>query len=158
MVPLIGLQTWYDDYMLVVGGRGPAAVISICLLAASLMSGCSTSDGLTTVLIDPGHYSAYHCDGLVARLKALQAREQELSNLMARASEGGGGALIGNLTYRADYENTVGQEKVLRRTAAEKNCDLTAPLPPGAPAPAAVDNSVGSPSDAFCGSGRRRSC
>jgi hypothetical protein len=71
-------------------------------------------------MIDPAHYSVYHCDGLQARLKALQAREQELSNLMLRASEGGGGALIGNLTYRADYENALGEEKVLRRTAAEK--------------------------------------
>jgi len=93
---------------------------------------------MTTLLIDPAHYSVYHCDGLVARLKALQARELELSNLMLRASEGGGGALIGNLTYRADYENAVGEEKVLRRVAAEKKCDLpTPPVPPASSTPAA---------------------
>ena len=88
-------------------------------------------------MIDPAHYSVYHCDGLQARLKALQAREQELSNLMLRASEGGGGALIGNLTYRADYENALGEEKVLRRTAAEKKCDLPPPAQPASSTPTA---------------------
>jgi len=93
---------------------------------------------MTTLLIDPAHYSVYHCDGLVARLKTLQGREQELSNLMLRASEGGGGALIGNLTYRADYENILAEEKILRRTAAEKKCDLPPPpAPPVSSAPAA---------------------
>ncbi len=88
-------------------------------------------------MIDPAHYSVYHCDGLVTRLKGLQARELELSNLMARAGEGAG-VLIGNLTYRADYENAVAEEKVLRRTAADKNCDLDAPPPaPAVPTAAA---------------------
>jgi hypothetical protein len=45
---------------------------------------------------------------------AIQERQQELSNLMARASEGGGGVLIGTMAYRADYENAIGEEKVLR--------------------------------------------
>ncbi len=110
-----------------------------CLVAAGLLGGCSTSDTYSTAMIDPAHYSVYHCDGLVTRLKALQTREQDLANLMARASEGGGGgALIGNLTYRADYENALAEEKILRRSAAEKNCDLNAPPPaPVAPTPAA---------------------
>ncbi len=70
-------------------------------------------------------------------MKVLLAREQELTNLMDRASEGGGGVLIGNLTYRADYENAVGEEKVLRRTAAEKKCELPPPAAPASPTPAA---------------------
>ena len=92
---------------------------------------------MTTLIIDPGHYSVYRCDGLATRLKALQARELELSNLMIRASEGGGGALIGNLSYRADYENMLGEEAVLRRVAAEKRCDLPPPPQPVSSTPAA---------------------
>ena len=57
---------------------------------------------------------------------------------MNRASEGGGGALIGNLTYRADYENALGEEKVLRRTAAEKKCELPPPAAPASPTPDCV--------------------
>jgi hypothetical protein len=48
---------------------------------------------------------------------------------MARASEGGGGVLIGTMAYRADYEKLTGEEKELRRTAAEKNCALPPPAP-----------------------------
>ncbi len=96
-------------------------------------------------MIDPAHYSVYHCDGLQARLKILQAREQELSNLMLRASEGGGGALIGNLTYRADYENMLAEEKVLRRTAAEKKCELPPPPQPASSTPAAYTSTPASP-------------
>ena len=104
-----------------------------CLLAAALLSGCSSSGGgVGTLIVDPGHYSVYHCDGLANRLKVVQAREQDLSNLMQRASEGGGGALIGNLSYRADYENMLGEEAVLRRVAAEKKCDLPPPPQAGA--------------------------
>jgi hypothetical protein len=44
--------------------------------------------------------------------------------------------LIGNLAYRVDYENAVGEEKVLRRTAAEKKCDLPPPAQPMSSAPA----------------------
>jgi hypothetical protein len=114
------------------------AATPVCLVVAGLLSGCSTSDTYSTAMIDPAHYSVYHCDGLVTRLKALQTRERDLSNLMVRASEGGGGVLIGNLTYRADYENAVAEEKILRRAAAEKNCDLNTPPPaPVVPTPTA---------------------
>lgn len=117
--------------------RRAAAIASLCLLVAAVLAGCSTSDGVGSFIIDPGHYSVYHCDGLAARLKVLLAREQDLANLMNWASEGGGGVLIGNLTYRADYENAVGEEKVLRRTAAEKKCELPPPAAPASPTPTA---------------------
>jgi hypothetical protein len=119
------------------GHRKASGIVSISLLGAGLLSGCATSDVTTTFMIDPAHYAVYHCDGLQARLKALQTRQQELSNLMARASEGSGGALIGNLTYRADYENAIAEEKLLRRTAAEKKCDLPPPPQPASSTPAA---------------------
>jgi predicted small secreted protein len=128
------LVLWSAD---VTSIRSPgAAIASVCVLVASLLAGCSTSDGVGSFIVDPGHYSVYHCDGLAARLKVLLAREQELANLMNRASEGGGGVLIGNLAYRTDYENVVGEEKVLRRAAAEKNANypcqpsLSRPLQP----------------------------
>ena len=91
-----------------------------CLAAAT--GACSTS--VDTYLVDPGHYSAYHCKQLVDRLKQLQTHETDLRNLIDKASEGGGGTLIGGMSYRANYEKAVGEEKVLRRTAAEKKCAL----------------------------------
>jgi hypothetical protein len=115
----------------------------VSFLVASLLAGCST-DGMTDYIMDPGHYSAYHCDGLAKRLKELQTKEEELNNLMAKASEGGGGVLIGSVSYRIDYEKATSEEKVLRRAAAEKKCELpppatttpTAYTAPSAPPPA----------------------
>jgi hypothetical protein len=109
-------------------------VFASVALVAFLLTGCSTN---ASWLVDSGHYSAYHCDALPGQLKAIQARELDLSNLMARASEGGGGVLIGTMAYRADYEKLTGEEKELRRTAAEKNCALPPPAPAIAPSPAA---------------------
>lgn len=108
--------------------RGRAKLIAIgFVLAAGALASCSLSDGVGPYIADPGRFSVYHCKDLVPRLKELQAREKELGNLIDKASEGGGGTVIGALAYRADLEKTVGDEKVLRRTAAEKKCDLAPP-------------------------------
>jgi hypothetical protein len=111
------------------GRRGPVAIALIHLLAVGALAGCSLSDGVGPFIVDPGRYSVYHCKDLVDRLKVLLTREKELRDLMDRASDGGGGAVIGTLSYRADYEKTLGEEKVLRRTAANKKCELDAPHP-----------------------------
>ena len=90
-----------------------------------------------TFFVDPGRYSAFHCKDFAPALAAQTTRERDLRNLMDRASEGGGGAVIGNLSYRADYEKVLAEETELRRAAAEKNCDLGAPANtmPTAPPP-----------------------
>jgi hypothetical protein len=105
--------------------RARAAIALFAIALAGAAAGCSTS--VDTYLVDPGHYSAYHCKQLVDRLKELQTHESELRNLIDKASEGGGGTVIGGMSYRADYEKAVGEEKVLRRTAADKKCSLEAP-------------------------------
>src|SRR5271169_6203994 len=82
------------------------AVALLCLTAGAL-AGCGLGDGAGAgaMLVDPGHYSAYHCDELAARWKVLIAREAELRGLMGKASEGTGGSLIGSLAYRTDYDS-----------------------------------------------------
>jgi hypothetical protein len=117
------------------GGRaGPAAVGCVCILIAGTLVGCSMSDGVGSFMVNPSRYSAYHCDALVSRLSQLIEQQNDLRNLMDKASEGGGGAVIGTLSYRSDYEKALSEEKLLRRTAVEKKCQL----PPSAtPAPAA---------------------
>src|SRR5271169_3318681 len=97
--------------------RGLAAIAPLCALVAGALVGCSSGGGVGSLMVDPAHYSVYHCDGLAARLKVLLAREQDLYNLMDKASDSGGGVVIANLSYRAEYENTLGEENLLRRTA-----------------------------------------
>jgi hypothetical protein len=93
------------------------------LLAAAALSGCG-SDGAASLLVDPARYSAYHCKELIAESANLAAREKKLRDLMDKASEGGGGTIIGTLAYRSDYETVLEQERMLKRTAAEQKCEL----------------------------------
>jgi hypothetical protein len=109
-------------------GKGLRAAVANAFLGtflAGAAAGCSTV--VDSYLVDPSHYSAYHCKQLVARLKEIQTHQTDLRNLMDKASEGGGGTVIGAMAYRADYANSVGEEKVLRRTAADKKCSLEGP-------------------------------
>ncbi len=121
-------------------GRGPVAGLwrragarrraigLIGVIAAGALAGCGISEGgLGTLALDPGRYALYHCNDLVARLKALTAREGELRNLMDKANESTGGALIGALSYRTDYETVLSDDKLVRRVAAEKNCAFGPP-------------------------------
>jgi len=101
-----------------------AARALLCLPLLAL-DGCGMTNGPGTLLIDPGRYSVYHCNELHAQWKVLVAREKELHALMEKAGQGGGGAVIGSLAYRTDYESVLGEEKLLLRTAAEKNCGFT---------------------------------
>ena len=101
-----------------------AAAVGSVILPAIALSGCSFNDGISPYITDPGRYSAYHCKNLTDRLKYLTNREQELRDLINRASESTGGAVIGALAYRADLEKVVGDQKVLRRTAADKKCEV----------------------------------
>jgi len=93
-------------------------------LAGFGLAGCG-ADGAGTFLVDPGRYSAYHCNDLATRWKVLVARENELRGLIDKASEGGGGTVIGSLAYRSDYEAVLTEEKLLQRAAADKNCGFT---------------------------------
>lgn len=80
------------------------------------------TNGMGSFWVDPARYSAYRCKELADEAKSLAKREKELRDLMSRASEGSGGAVIGTLTYRSDYQTVLEQEKLLNRTTAEKKC------------------------------------
>ncbi len=112
-----------------VAARGrPFGAVPLRILAVMLgagLAGCGAGGGPGSLLVDPGHYSAYHCNDLAARWKVLVAREKELRELMERADQGGGGAVIGSLAYRPEYDAVLGEERLLQRTAAEKNCTTT---------------------------------
>jgi hypothetical protein len=108
--------------------RGPVGTVVRRALVVTLgagLVGCGLSGGAGSLLIDPGRYSAYHCNELAARWKVLVAREKELRELIDRADQGSGGAVIGSLAYRPDYDSVLGEEKLLQRAAAEKNCGAT---------------------------------
>jgi hypothetical protein len=99
-----------------------AALGAMLLIAMIALAGCAMSD---TLLVDPGHYSVYHCKDLITESQNLAAREKQLRDLMDKASEGGGGTIIGALSYRTDYETVLELQKLAKRAAVEQKCELT---------------------------------
>lgn len=91
-------------------------------IAAIALAGCGVTDSMGSFWVDPARYSAYRCKQLADEARGLAAREKQLRDLMSKASEGTGGALIGTLSYRGDYQTVLEQEKLVQRTAADKNC------------------------------------
>jgi hypothetical protein len=100
------------------------ALQATLLAAAAMLAGCGLSDGPGALFVDPGRYSILHCKQLIAESQNLANRERELRNLMDKASEGGGGSVIGTFAYRSDYESVLEQKKLLQRAAAEQKCEL----------------------------------
>lgn len=101
---------------------------AMLMLAATTLAACSTTDGLDSMLVDPSRYEGYNCKDLANQLKALDKRETDLRNLIDRADESSAGVVIGAFAYRTDYETVIADKKVLRRTMAEKKCQLTPSL------------------------------
>jgi len=101
---------------------------TILVLAASALVGCSTTDGLDSMLVDPSRYEGYNCKDLAGQLQGLNKREKDLRNLIDRADESTSGVVIGALTYRTDLQMVIADKKVLQRTIAEKKCQLTPSL------------------------------
>jgi hypothetical protein len=103
--------------------RAGSFYLSLAFLhAVFALAGCA--DGPGALLVDSSQYSAYHCKDLVNQRKALLARKKQLRALMGKASQGGGGVIIGTLAYRTDYESVLTEEKLVEREAAEKKCQL----------------------------------
>lgn len=96
------------------------------LLLLAMLAGCGINEDVGMLIVDPGRYSAYHCNDLAARWKQLLARENELHALIDKANESEGGAVVGAVAYRADYQSVLTEEKLVQRTAAEKKCEIGA--------------------------------
>jgi hypothetical protein len=103
-------------------------------LAAGALGACSNiGDGDGALVVDPAVYAAYHCKDLIAASKQLAARRKELRELIDKAG-GGVGTVVSTVAYRSDYDAVLEKQKILRRTTAERKCQLT----PAAAAPAAA--------------------
>ena len=97
---------------------------ALLVALAVALAGCGLSDGPGTLIVDPGHYDAYHCNDLVARWKVLNERERELRGLIDKASTGTGGTVIGSIAYGPDYQAVLTEKKLVQQQAAAKNCEL----------------------------------
>jgi hypothetical protein len=90
------------------------------------LSGCNSITGDTiaeNMLVDPGKFDLYTCITLSSTLAALKARELVLQGLMDKASRGPGGEFVNLISYRTEYMQMKGNQKLVLKKQKEKNCD-----------------------------------
>jgi hypothetical protein len=95
-----------------------AACLPCVLLACSSIGG-----NPMTVFADPGKYQFSNCEQIAAQKRHWSGREQELRQLMERAEQSAGGAIVNLLAYKADHIAASEELKVLDSTARAKSCD-----------------------------------
>jgi hypothetical protein len=103
-----------------------AAWRTAVLLGATAIAlcACGGGGGVGSLLVDPGQYDAFRCTDLTQQMTLLNDREKVLRNLIARASEATGGAVIGAVTYRTELETIAARRKMVQQQATEKKCEL----------------------------------
>jgi hypothetical protein len=101
--------------------------LCVALLAAAmggaLLQACAVADNPFTVFADPGKYDYNTCEQIAGQKKGWQTREQELRQLMTKAEQSTGGAVVSVLAYKADHVAALEELKVLEGAARAKNCD-----------------------------------
>jgi hypothetical protein len=82
-----------------------------------------------TVFADPAKYQYSSCDGLNKQRQTWSTRQQELKQLMDRAEQSAGGAVVNVLAYQADYAAASEELQLIEHAARAKNCDSGANWP-----------------------------
>jgi len=116
-----------DIKSLYCGGAGfarPGGRVAGVMLLAACLSGCGSISEQTaaTAFIAPGRFNINTCQDIEERAVALRTRQVELEQLMARASQGAGGALINAMAYRSEYAQSRGESIELAKAKADKQC------------------------------------
>ena len=93
------------------------------VLFAGGLQACAVSENPLTVFADPGNYQYNTCEQIAGQKKNWTNREQELRQLMDKADQSAGGAVVNVLAYKADHVAALEELKVLEATARSKNCD-----------------------------------
>jgi hypothetical protein len=96
------------------------------LLTLSLLftAGCATSGSEYSVMMfaDPGKYQYKTCDEIAAAALNAAARQKQLRELIAKAEQGTGGAVVSTIAYRGEYRTVSEELSVIEGTARTKKC------------------------------------
>ena len=109
-------------------------IVGPCLFAgllAGVLAACSsTFESLGDPMIAPGKFDLLKCPDLARRSVLASQREKELMSLMDRANQDAVGPVVNTMVYAPDLASVRAELELLRKTAAEKNCDnLVADVP-----------------------------
>jgi hypothetical protein len=111
--------------------RQLAYVVVICvpiLVSGCLVSGCADSELFSPVA--PGKYDFLDCPSIAKRLARALYQEAQLTQLMTRASEGAGGAVVNAMVYQDRYNLARAEVRALRKAEEDKKCPPSNSTPP----------------------------
>jgi|SRR6185312_13729227 len=100
--------------------RIAAAAAGVAL--AALLSACGSTADVSRLVIAPGKYDIYTCRQIADQMQVTETEGRRLEGLMARASQGAGGAFINDIAYEPEYVANRGEARELRASAASKHC------------------------------------
>lgn len=97
------------------------------------LAGCGMTSEQTAGLFfsSPGKFDIYSCSQIEANIIGTRARQTELEQLMARASQSAGGALVSAVAYRTEYAQARDDLKQLAQAKEDKQCAVDNKLSSG---------------------------
>jgi hypothetical protein len=102
-----------------------ALPILLAILSIMALCGCTSEEASIRYLSDPNKYMLYSCAELASEASGIAGRERELEALIRKAEIDPGGQVVSGMAYQPEYNQLRGRMYNLRKTAAEKNCNLS---------------------------------
>jgi hypothetical protein len=95
---------------------------AIC--AAAMTTGCASSidDNILSPYSEPGRYDFLDCATISKTLAKVSYTEQQLAQLMTRASEAADGAFVNAIAYQDRYNTARAEMRALRKAGEAKKC------------------------------------
>jgi hypothetical protein len=107
------------------GNMRPRVIRGLAMIwFAGTVSACialSDNDALS-IYAAPGKYDFLDCQSITNRLAGSTAREAQLKDLIGRANEAAGGAIVSAMVYQDDYNTVRADVRALRKAADDKKC------------------------------------
>jgi len=102
-----------------------ALPILLAVLSIMALCGCASEEAAGRYLADPNKYMLYTCAELAREASGIAGRERELEALIRKAEIDPGGRVVSGMAYQPEINMMRGRMYYLRKTAAEKNCNLS---------------------------------
>jgi hypothetical protein len=103
------------------------------LVLATFTAGCA-GDASGEFLVRPGRFDYLSCAEIAKASDTAAKRERELKALIERAEKESFGVLMAAASYRGEYLQAQGEQKMLAEVARRKDCGAER-SPPAAPTP-----------------------
>jgi hypothetical protein len=98
--------------------------VGLLVAFSIIIVGCSSmADKGMTIFADPAKYQYSTCEGLGRQRQTWTKKEQELRQLMDRAEQSAGGAVVNVLAYKGDHVAALEELQLIERAAHAKNCE-----------------------------------